>query len=397
VYNDENNKMKKITIILILLFCCYNLNSLSAQDFEGLKYGTDSTFDIGSWNLKEFPTNKDNTLIHLTKILKKIDLDVIAIQEIKDSLKFIELAELNPEYKAYWKINYILGLGFLVKKNIEVIEIKEIFNFPKYWSIFPRAPLILEIIENGNKIIIINNHLKCCGDGILDTNDSKDEETTRINAIKLLKKYVDENYQNEKVILLGDFNDNLADDPQNNIFGEILNDNNYTILDYNIAFKDSTYWSYPSWPSHIDHIIINNNLESEFNLLNKNSINEAVKVLKIDDYYQNGLFDYFKNISDHRPIVAKFDLSNKTSIKLDSDNKLTIYPNPTYSNDIKVNITGIEYANITIIDILGYQILQLPNFENNSNLDISSLDNGIYLIQVQTNNKTYSQKLIVNR
>lgn len=397
MYNDENNKMKKITIILILLFCCYNLNSLSAQDFEGLKYGTDSTFDIGSWNLKEFPTNKDNTLIHLTKILKKIDLDVIAIQEIKDSLKFIELAELNPEYKAYWKINYILGLGFLVKKNIEVIEIKEIFNFPKYWSIFPRAPLILEIIENGNKIIIINNHLKCCGDGILDTNDSKDEETTRINAIKLLKKYVDENYQNEKVILLGDFNDNLADDPQNNIFGEILNDNNYTILDYNIAFKDSTYWSYPSWPSHIDHIIINNNLESEFNLLNKNSINEAVKVLKIDDYYQNGLFDYFKNISDHRPIVAKFDLSNKTSIKLDSDNKLTIYPNPTYSNDIKVNITGIEYANITIIDILGYQILQLPNFENNSNLDISSLDNGIYLIQVQTNNKTYSQKLIVNR
>jgi len=397
VYNDENNKMKKITIILILLFCCYNLNSLSAQDFEGLKYGTDSTFDIGSWNLKEFPTNKDNTLIHLTKILKKIDLDVIAIQKIKDSLKFIELAELNPEYKAYWKINYILGLGFLVKKNIEVIEIKEIFNFPKYWSIFPRAPLILEIIENGNKIIIINNHLKCCGDGILDTNDSKDEETTRINAIKLLKKYVDENYQNEKVILLGDFNDNLADDPQNNIFGEILNDNNYTILDYNIAFKDSTYWSYPSWPSHIDHIIINNNLESEFNLLNKNSINEAVKVLKIDDYYQNGLFDYFKNISDHRPIVAKFDLSNKTSIKLDSDNKLTIYPNPTYSNDIKVNITGIEYANITIIDILGYQILQLPNFENNSNLDISSLDNGIYLIQVQTNNKTYSQKLIVNR
>lgn len=389
--------MKKLTIILILLFCCYNLNSLLAQDFEGLKYGTDSTFDIGSWNLKEFPTNKDNTLIHLTKILKKIDLDVIAIQEIKDSLKFIELAELNPEYKAYWKINYILGLGFLVKKNIEVIEIKEIFNFPKYWSIFPRAPLILEIIENGNKIIIINNHLKCCGDGILDTNDSKDEETTRINAIKLLKKYVDENYQNEKVILLGDFNDNLSDDPQNNIFGEILNDNNYTILDYNIAFKDSTYWSYPSWPDHIDHIIINNNLESEFNLLNKNSINEAVKVLKIDDYYQNGLFDYFKNISDHRPIVAKFDLSNKTSIKLDSDNKLTIYPNPTYSNDIKVNITGIEYANITIIDILGYQILQLPNFENNSNLDISSLDNGIYLIQVQTNNKTYSQKLIVNR
>lgn len=386
--------MKKITIVLILLFC---FNYLKAENFEGLSYGTDTTFDIGSWNLIDFPHNGNNTISQLTQIINKIDLDIIAIQEIKDTIQFNNLLDLSQNYKGYAKINYIIGLGFIVKKDIEILDIKELFNSPEYWTIFPRAPLILEVLKNETKIIIINNHLKCCGDGNLDTLNEKDEEFSRLSAMRLLKEYIDTNYKNEKVILLGDFNDILDDKPKNNVFIDFIYDSlNYSILDYQIAFKDSTNWSYPSWPSHIDHIIINKNLLSEFNSIYNNDTN-AIQILAIDRYYKNGFSEYSQNISDHRPLVAKFYLNNKTSIEIDNENKLSIYPNPTQFDNIKINIEGIEYANITIIDILGNEKLKLSNISNKSNIDISPLDNGIYLIQINSNNKTYSQKLIVNR
>jgi exonuclease III len=386
--------MKKITVILILLFCFKNLK---AENFEGLSYGTDTTFDIGSWNLKDFPFNGNNTISQLNQIINKIDLDIIAFQEIKDTIQFNNLLDLNPIYIGYAKINYMIGLGFIVKKDLEILEIKEIFNSPEYWTIFPRAPMILEVLINETKIIIINNHLKCCGDGNLDTLNSKDEENSRLSAMRILKKYIEDNYINEKVIILGDFNDVLIDDFQNNVFKDFINDSlNFSILDYQIALKDSTNWSYPSWPSHIDHILINNKLLTEFNTIYNNDT-KAIQVLAIDRYYKNGFSEYSQNISDHRPIVAKFDLNNKTSIAIDNENKLTIYPNPTQSDNIKINIDGMEFANITIEDILGNEKLKLSNISNKSNIDISILENGIYIFQINSNNKTYSQKLIVNR
>ena len=55
-------------------------------------------------------------------------------------------------------------------------------------------PLVLEMNYQGEDYVIINNHFKCCGDGILDLGDSSDEETRRYNAISLLKNYIDVNF-----------------------------------------------------------------------------------------------------------------------------------------------------------------------------------------------------------
>ena len=61
----------------------------------------------------------------------------------------------------------------------------------------------------------------------------------------------------KKVILLGDLNDILTDSPQNNIFNSFINDTtNYLFVDMDIAINSSSNWSYPSWPSHLDHILI---------------------------------------------------------------------------------------------------------------------------------------------
>ena len=70
----------------------------------------------------------------------------------------------------------------------------------------------------------------------------------------------------------------------------------------NIASGSSTNWSYPSYPSHIDHIILSNELFQFF-------IIDEVKTIKIDDNLNGGWNEYDSNISDHRPIGIKLNFN----------------------------------------------------------------------------------------
>ena len=82
--------------------------------------------------------------------------------------------------------------------------------------------------------------------------------------MNLLKEYIDDNLPSNKVIVLGDLNDDIAESTQNNVFQNVLdNTENYYFADYNIANESSVNWSYPTWPSHLDHILITNELFDE--------------------------------------------------------------------------------------------------------------------------------------
>lgn len=171
----------------------------------------------------------------------------------------------------------------------------------------------------GENYIIINNHLKCCGDGNLDLNDSNDEEYRRYTAINFLKQYIDSNFSDKNVIVVGDWNDILDDNISDNVFQSFLDDgNNYLFADMNIANGTTSDWSYPSWPSHLDHILISNELFEELN----NPYSE-ISTIKIDDF-MNSWNQYDNNISDHRPVGIKLTSNNFTSdMELDKNkNKL---------------------------------------------------------------------------
>ena len=81
----------------------------------------------------------------------------------------------------------------------------------------------------------------------------------------------------------------------------ILNDTeNYLFADMDIAQGTSSGWSYPTWPSHIDHILITNELFDEF----ENNSSD-IQTIKIDDYFEGGWSAYDQNVSDHRPVALK--------------------------------------------------------------------------------------------
>ena len=160
-----------------------------------------------------------------------------------------------------------------------------------------REPYVVKVSYMNHEFIIINNHFKCCGDGILDFDNESDEEKRRYNASKVLKEYIDTYLSDKNVIVLGDFNDDIAESTQNNVFQMILDDSeNYMFVDFEIANGNISEWSYPSWPSHLDHILITNELFDEFNNAN------YVQTLQLEESLHGEWNEYDQYISDHRPV-----------------------------------------------------------------------------------------------
>jgi len=289
---------------------------LLSQDYPNL--GTDNSLDFATWNLEWFPKNNQITVNYVTDIIEQMDLDIIAIQELNNTEMFDDMLDNLPAYTGYYESSWFAGLAYIYKTDvIEVNDIYEIYITSPYWNAFPRSPMVMDVNFMGQNYIFINNHFKCCGDGILNFNNDSDEELRRLSANNLLKYYIDYNLSNKNVIVLGDLNDDIAEPPQNNVFQTILDDaDNYRFVDMDIANGSSSNWSYPTWPSHLDHILITNELFDELD-------NSDVQTIKLDQYLNGGWNEYDNNISDHRPVFMKLVISSIPG-DVNSDNLINI-------------------------------------------------------------------------
>lgn len=309
--------MKKILLLIFVVMLIYGCgenenfapDKIEEINYSNLFFGSDSTFDILTWNLKEFPINDYQTTDYVAYAILYLNPDVIAFQEIQSGTYFYNLLEklntldsLNTwekkkSHSAYEDYN----LAYLYNTNtIECdidLDIYEIFNDDDeghYWA-FPRAPLIFELSWNENDIIICNNHFKALS--------GQENEARRKAASDSLHFYFSTNLPQHNLIMLGDLNDDLTEPLDDNVFESFLADTlNYQFVDMEIALSDTADWSYPSWPSHLDHILISNEL---FDEMENNA--SKVKTISIDEYLQNGWTEYENNISDHRPVGLKLE------------------------------------------------------------------------------------------
>ena len=304
--------MKKIIFLLLL-----SAQLLNAQSLEDLHFGTDSTFDIVSWNIEWFPKNGQVTADSVKTIIQSLAADVYALQEIDDTTLLKQVVSTIPGYSCYFKSTYYGGLAYVYNTNtVQVNEKYEIYTSQPFWNTFPRSPQVLELTFNNEDYVILNNHFKCCGDGTLNTNDPNDEEMRRLSAVTLLKQYIDSLFIDERVIIVGDLNDILTDPTANNVFNSFLNDSDYLFVDFPIALGSSSNFSYPSWPSHLDHILISNELFADFS-----KPNSWLSCIRIDDY-MSSWNAYDNNISDHRPIGLRLQVDPVISNTLEMEPKV---------------------------------------------------------------------------
>jgi hypothetical protein len=270
-------------------------------------------------------------------------------------------------FEGYFESTWFAGLAYIYKtETIEINDIYEIYTTSPYWSPFPRSPMVMDMNFMGENYIIINNHFKCCGDGNLNLNDDEDEETRRYIASNLLKEYIDDNFPTSNVIVLGDLNDELTDFSNNNVFQMFIDDaENYIFADIEIAEGSSSEWSFPNWPSHLDHILITNEL---FDML------DYIETIRIDDFMDGGFSEYDQNISDHRPVALKLstdtiilgdmnldgqinvvDIISIVAIILDNDSEYNILAD--LNEDGIANILDI----IQLINLILSKILAIPS------------------------------------
>jgi exonuclease III len=383
------------------LFAFFLLNSslLFAQTLNDLSFGTDTTLELVTWNIEHFPKNGDITVNYVQQIIENIDADIYAFQEIDDTVSFKYMLADLPQYHYYFMTSYYAGLAFIYKHEvIQINDIYEIYTSYPYWNPFPRSPKIMDFNFDNQNFFAINNHFKCCGDGYLNQTDSDDEEARRYLASNLSKSYIDTYLPDKSVFLLGDLNDRITDPNPNNVFINFLNDSeNYLFADTDIATGSSTNWSYPSWPSHLDHILITNELFDE----TQNSSYE-IKTLKIEQYLSNGWNEYEANVSDHRPVGIKI-LPNSELNSVESLNanfSFSNFPNPC-SNSTTFSFNEIkETSSINLYDCAGQlvRVVKLNIGENSKTFHLNDCSPGVYYAKLVCNGIPQgTRKLVVVR
>lgn len=258
----------------MLLTCTQTITneSLTYCDIEK----SNEQLEIWTWNLRFFPQD-GTTQQSVINVIEYYQPDIIAFQEINNRSDMLEVIDAMPLYEG-WVVNVSgsLDLAFAyntctVKSLADPIIILD--------DIWPRPPSFWSASFEDNVINLMNLHLKCCGDGVED----------RLDATRKIQEYILEQ-PDVPIIVLGDFNDEIEEE---SILPFLLDTVNFRYADEHISYGESVNFSFPSWPSDIDHILINQPLFS--------MIDTAATVL-----LDHCIPSYSQSISDHRPVAALF-------------------------------------------------------------------------------------------
>jgi len=264
--------------------------------FDCMIQGKDNTLEIATWNIEHFPKSSITTT-EVQSIISHSEYDVWGVQEIEDEGALKSIKNLDSRYSVIIDSDIISGvnrnyhLAFVYRNDkLEVLD-KKVLGWDSYF--FPRKPLLVKFKRKDNNTVFyaMNNHFKAMG--------GTENENRRTGAAKKIKEFIDSDLPNSKVIVIGDYNDVIS--PYNESECKVFLDDkaNFRFADMELATSKNPRedFSYPGWGrygSHIDHILITNEIFSSF---------ESVKTLTLDNCSNN----YDNNVSDHRPVVAFFN------------------------------------------------------------------------------------------
>jgi len=320
-----------------------------------------NNIDIMTWNIENFPQS-DNTVTDVVEIITDILPDVITFQELSIG-GYNELEDLLPSYgfirTDYNSPNFTKQLGIAYRNDCVVLnDYNMLFTSNEDWEFAYRLPLKADLTwqcgDASLRFDIINVHLKAF--------PGEEECERRYLSSEILLEYI-QNHEDDKIIISGDFNDEITDSELENCLWPLVNSDDIYFVTNPIA-NNQYYDSYPSYNSFIDHILINNNVLNQI-------VQSEVNTIRLDDYIG---WSYYQNyISDHRPVTLNMTVDYEeipTGIVI---NEIMNRP-----SDINGGNTYGEWFEITnignqSINLLGYVIRDNDNDEHmiSENLFIS--------------------------
>ncbi len=334
------------------------------------------TFDVVTWNIEWFgydgngPSDTELQYTHVKWVIEDLQPDLMSVQEIVNRDQFRRLINDLDDYRGFIT-NYSQSqqVGFLYNINTvdslfsSLVDSDNGQSSHAWAGRFPLEFVIQARIGNTSRVIYtVGIHAKAFSDP-----DSYDR---RVAASQDIKAYFDASVTpHSPLVFLGDYNDDVIrstrgifyDSPYKNF----LDDPDYTIVTEPLSLKAAESWKRGTRTgSMIDHITVNHHLTDKWL--------QGSEMVYVPDY----ISDFSNTTSDHRPVVARFDLSgtlNATSAAHDgSDDRnerrqdaprstelLGNYPNPF--NPVTVipfNLDGQSRISLSVYNALGQQVAQ---------------------------------------
>lgn len=319
--------------------------------------------NIGSPN--DFNPSKVQALADVIRIL---DADIVALQELDSACTERYRRYLLEDIKKATGIDYIMifkscdnynngkvGNGVLVKADYPIKNIRHIELPGDYKRFMTRVDLA--------DFTFFATHF-----------DVSNVEGRKQSAIELNNEL---RYVKRPAFLAGDLNDSHR--WRGGAF-PILEEGGWQL-------SSTTAPTLPGDPvSTIDYILFHDYKMSDFVL----ERSEAVRTLQAD----NGNTIDVGQISDHYPVFLDIKIPETTGINENKDDAiLEIYPNPAQT-EIHIKIEG-ELSLVRSYNLKGTIVQE--SVGNHKTLDITELQEGIYIVEIHTPSYIRSQRLLVKR
>lgn len=308
----------------------YNVENLFDLEKDGYKYKEYQPYTKSQWNKKNYKIKLNN----IAKVIKDIDADIIALQEIHSAQALKDLKLALKQKGLYYKYSAIADKKPTAIKVAILSKIPFVYTKELYITYSYKYRNILEVKFNINnqELYLFNNHWKSKGG----------PESMRIVSAKILKKRISEIGYTKNIILIGDFNSHYEENilfkkkrKHNDTNGRTgINDilktkyqtntakntkyrkNSFYNLWYDEEEKERYSYIFRGKKETLDNILISQSLLQETGIFYKKN--------SVKNFSKNYLFYKKKHInrwkvsrgkirkhkgkgySDHLPIVAKF-------------------------------------------------------------------------------------------
>jgi exonuclease III len=376
--------MKKIIgyTAVVFAFC-------STAFAQVTKVGNDTLLDVAGWNIEWFgdltngPSDEALQFNNVKSVLKNTDIDIWGLAEVSNPTLFASLlTDLTVYDFVLSNFSQTQKTGLIWKKSkFDLVSSASVLTEYSY-DFASRAPLEVALKSKDNNITdtlyFYVLHFKA------NTGSQTEKVTSynrRKNAAGYLKTYLDANRKYKKVIVLGDWNDDLDESIvyENGAyltspFSNFLTDSAryfFTSLQLTKTGQQST----ASYPNMIDHQMISAYMRDSFYVANSSRVMTQTAAQ---------ISNYRNNTSDHYPVLGRFNM--KRYFKAEPPNTgvdewnvfddVLVYPNPA-SQYLMVD-TKQFIKQLVLTDAVGNRLI--TSYE--THIDISGIANGLYFLTI---------------
>ena len=270
--------------------------------------GTASTFDVGTWNIEWFgstgngPTDEALQRSNVRDVIAGTDLDVWGVQEVVSTTQWSQLIAGLPGYAGLLASEATGGssyyssgeqkVGILYKTGAVSVQSAQVILTANDYDFGGRPPLEVKLkVTIGGAtldVYFITLHAKAIADMA--------SYERRVSASNALKAYLDTYRATDRVIVAGDFNDDVDGSilsGKASPYANFVNDS----ADYRFVTKALSDAGLRSTLSHnqvIDHQLFTNELVSLY-------VAGSAEIYRVDQYVTS----YGSTTTDHLPVLAR--------------------------------------------------------------------------------------------